>query len=300
MSKELISVIIPVYNPDVSFPKTIRSVLNQTYKNFELIIMDDGSDIDIIPILSQFNDQRIIYKKLEHKNANVARNQGISTSNGKYIAMLDSDDLWLDNHLNDCLNTLQKSNAHGLYGSLLLRDTNGQERPFHVRKLNKDERMINYLLKTGYGAQTSTLFLTTQSAKEILWDPSLNRHQDYDFIVRYDKKYQLIPKENPTVIYVCTQKKTVIDFKSCINFIKSNKNDIEPQLYISYNSHMLMLAKNRNATNDIIKYYIKEATRYKEYLSYFNYAMIRYPQTRIERFKCKIAYIFHIIKTKIE
>jgi glycosyltransferase involved in cell wall biosynthesis len=72
----LVSVIVPAYNPDQSVYQTIQSVLNQTYKNFELVIINDGSEIDMIPIINRINDQRIIYHKLEHKNANVARNYG--------------------------------------------------------------------------------------------------------------------------------------------------------------------------------------------------------------------------------
>jgi glycosyltransferase involved in cell wall biosynthesis len=99
--------------------------------------VDDGSTIDSLPYIEQFDDPRIQYYKLEHKNANVARNYGINQSKGKYIAMLDSDDLWLENHLEDCINTLQKAGADGLYGSLILRNINGHEQVSHIRSLNE-------------------------------------------------------------------------------------------------------------------------------------------------------------------
>ena len=294
----IISVIVPVYNPDYSFQSTIQSVLNQTYKNFELIVVDDGSDKDIAPVIEQLEDSRIRYYKQEHQNANVARNYGIAQSKGKYIAMLDSDDLWLENHLEDCIHTLQQTNADGLYGSLIIRHQNGGEQSCRVRHLNEDETMINYLLSTGYGAQTSTLFLTAESAKDILWDAELNRHQDYDFVVRYSKKYRLAPKENPTVIYRLSQGAKIIDFESCIRFIKSNMDDIEPQLYIRYNYNMLLVAKNQKADKDIINYYIKESTRYKEYLSYYQYMMIRHPKNWLEKLKCRLEYTFYILSIK--
>jgi len=300
MNQSLISVITPVYNPDETLCNTIQSVLNQTYKNFEFILIDDGSTVDVIPFIEQFDDTRIKYYKLEHKNANVARNYGINQSKGKYIAMLDSDDLWLEDHLENCINTLQKADADGLYGSLILRDINGSEQTFQVRRLNEGETMIDYLLNAGFGAQTSTLFLTSESAKDILWDPSLNRHQDYDFVVRYSKKYRLIPEEKPTVIYVFSLKEKKIDFRSCIRFIESNINDIDPQIYINYNLNMLMLAKNRKAPDDILKQYIKESTRYKEYLPYYKYILIRYPENWIEKIECKLEYLFYILKIRVE
>jgi glycosyltransferase involved in cell wall biosynthesis len=300
MNPELISVVVPVYNPDESFYKTIQSVLNQTYKYFELILVDDGSEIDIANIVNPFNDLRIRYYKQEHQNANVARNYGITQSQGEYIAMLDSDDIWLETHLEDCINTLQNNDADGLYGSLILKHADGREQSFHVRRLNEDENMINYLLQTGYGAQTSTLFLTSESVKDILWNPSLKRHQDYDFVVRYSRKYRLIPKENPSVIYVYSSKEKMIDFNSCIQFIKSNIDDIEPQLYNNYNFNMFLLAKNKSATDDIIKHYIKEATRYKVYLSYHKYIMIRHPKNWFEKIKCKLEYLFHVLQVRVE
>jgi hypothetical protein len=133
-----------------------------------------------------------------------------------------------------------------------------------------------------------------------LWDSKLNRHQDYDFVVRYSRKYQLIPKEKPTVIYFFNLGEKMIDFKSCIRFIKSNINDIDPQLYLNYNYNMLLMAKNRNADKDTIKHYIRESTRHKEYLSYYRYVMIQYPKNWFERLKCKLEYLFHILLIKVE
>jgi len=77
----LISVVIPVYNPDEILIETIQSVLKQTYQNFEIIIVDDGSATDIVSYLEQVTDKRFIIYKLQHKNANVARNYGVSHSN---------------------------------------------------------------------------------------------------------------------------------------------------------------------------------------------------------------------------
>ena len=297
----LISVVIPTYNTaNEVLQATLNSVLHQTYPNIEIWLIDDGSETDVLPLVEEINDQRIHYQKLPHTNANVARNYGITQSKGKYIAMLDSDDLWLANHLEDCLQTLQQTNADGLYGSLIIRHQNGGEQSVRVRHLNEDETMINYLLSTGYGAQTSTLFLTAESAKDVLWDAELKRHQDYDFVVRYSKKYRLAPKEKATVIYRLSQGAKTIDFESCIRFIKSNMDDIEPQLYLNYNYNMLLMAKNQNAGTDIINHYIKESTRYKAYLSYYRYVTIRYPKNWLERLKCKLEYLLDVLLIKVE
>ena len=295
LSTPLISVIIPVFNPSEEICETIQSVLNQIYQNFEIIIVDDGSEIDVIPYINRFDDQRIMYYKLDHKNANVARNYGITCSKGKYIAMLDSDDFWLESHLEDCINTLQNAKADGVYGSLFLKYGNGYERPVYVRHLNEGEKMINYLLSAGVGAQTSTLFFTKESARDILWDETLARHQDYDFIVRYHRKYKLIPKTKPTVIYNCSNMAKSIDYQSCMRFIKNNIRDIKPQFYNDYNLKMLKSAIGNNASHDIIKQYQKEATRYPSYLSFDKYISIMNPKTWHKKLLCKLIYIFHLL-----
>jgi len=89
----LVSIVIPLYNSRVTLHDCVESVLQQTHSNFEIILVDDGSDEIYTDIIGHFNDSRIAYYKLKHLNANVARNYGIVKSKGKYIAMLDSDDL---------------------------------------------------------------------------------------------------------------------------------------------------------------------------------------------------------------
>ncbi|GHT84508.1 hypothetical protein FACS18947_2060 [Bacteroidia bacterium] len=302
MEQPLISIVIPVYNQTTDVLRsTLGSVVSQTYKNIEILIIDDGSDADILSMIKDVKNHKIFYHKLEHKNANVARNYGIIKSKGKYIAMLDADDMWLENHLEDCLNTLKNADADGLYGSLILRNSASRaEQIVTVREPKKDETMIDYLLSHGYGAQTSTLFIQSETAKDILWNPNLNRHQDYDFVVRYSKKYKLIPKQTPTVIYTLGNNVANIDFISCMQFIKENENDISPDIYCKYHLNMLSLARQRNESEDIIKHYQKEATRCKEYLSYVQFLTLRQPQSQRDTVKLKLEYLFHILRIRTE
>lgn len=96
---KLVSVIVPVYNVEKYIAQTIDSVLNQTYSNFELLIIDDESPDRSIEICQQFDDPRI--KIISQKNRGLAgaRNTGIRHAKGDYLAFLDSDDLWLPEKL---------------------------------------------------------------------------------------------------------------------------------------------------------------------------------------------------------
>ncbi len=92
----LVSVILPTYNRGKLVSKSINSVLNQSYNNFELIIVDDGSTDQTEKIINSFNDNRIVYLKHNYnKHASAARNTGIAKSKGEFIAFLDDDDQWL-------------------------------------------------------------------------------------------------------------------------------------------------------------------------------------------------------------
>lgn len=305
MCEPQISVVIPAYNHPELLYKTIESVLKQTFSDFEVLVIDDGSEMDLTETISHFSyDPRLKYIKIKHSNANVARNYGIESSNGGYIAMLDSDDLWLDTHLEQCLMSL--GNSDGLYGSLILRYSDpGQDRIIYTRNLQNDELMINFLLNNGYAAQTSTLFMTASSAKDIMWDPILKRHQDYDFVVRYSKKYKMIALHDPTVICQRINKKMIIDFESCITFIKKFQNEINPMTYVLYNFNMLKLVRSYIALgydvgSDIINYYITETLKYSHYLSYRDYLYIMDPKNKFQIYKSVLRYIVGILKCRVE
>lgn len=99
---DFVSVIIPVYNRVEQLKRAIESVINQSFADFELIIIDDGSSLDIKSVISSFNDNRIVYLKNEqNKGVSYSRNRGILSSKGKYISFLDSDDKWFKRKLEE-------------------------------------------------------------------------------------------------------------------------------------------------------------------------------------------------------
>ncbi|WP_288359952.1 glycosyltransferase [uncultured Bacteroides sp.] len=293
----LVSVVIPCYN-SVELRRTLESVCKQTHTCWEAICVDDGSDMELLPIIEALGDPRIFYYRLtEHTNANVARNYGILHSRGAYVAMLDSDDEWLESHLEDSLRILSEGHTDCVYSSLILRGKT--DSVFTTRAVNDSETMIDFLLSTGYGAQTSTLVMTASSAKEILWDEKLHRHQDYDFVVRYSRKYRMFPKITPTVIYHCSNTSRTIDFDSCIRFIRSVEDEITDRIYMNYHKHMLRLAVSCNAQEKIVNHYRKAVTHYEYLLPFYDYLLILKPRNKFQAWVLKMKYILGILMVKI-
>jgi len=107
-----VTVIIPTHNRAKILQRTIESVLYQTYQNFELIIVDDGSTDETKQFVSKYvakSEGKIRYIYQDHKNVSYARNLGIKNAHGQYIAFLDSDDIWLPQKLEKQVEVLDRS-----------------------------------------------------------------------------------------------------------------------------------------------------------------------------------------------
>lgn len=113
---DLVSIIMPSYNTEKYIAETIQSVIDQTYTNWELIIVDDCSNDNTDEVVSQFDDARIKYiKNSVNSGAAVSRNMALKEASGKWIAFLDSDDLWMQDKLEKQLSFMKENNYHFSY-----------------------------------------------------------------------------------------------------------------------------------------------------------------------------------------
>lgn len=109
-TESLVSIITPSYNSERFMSQTIESILNQTYTNWELIIVDDCSSDETLSIVRKFTDERIrLYQLKENSGAAVARNTAMDHANGRYLAFLDSDDMWTKDKLTKQVYFMQKN-----------------------------------------------------------------------------------------------------------------------------------------------------------------------------------------------
>jgi len=172
----LVSVIIPYFNKKSSIKDTVNSVLNQTFKNLEIIIIYDDENLsDYDYLMGEFKNKKNIkiFKNIKNIGAGLSRNIGIKKSNGEIIAFLDSDDLWLPNKLEDQLNFMIKHNYDFTFSNYEKKMLNGNT----IKAETQKEFDYNNLLKS-CDIGLSTVMLNKKIIKENLF-PNLVTKEDY-------------------------------------------------------------------------------------------------------------------------
>lgn len=143
MNEPLVSIITPVYNAERFLSDTIKSVQNQTYKNWEILLIDDCSKDNSAQIIKEFQkyDNRIKYIKLKkNSGASVSRNEGIRNAKGRFIAFVDSDDIWKPEKLDIQIKYMLKENLGFTFTSYRYMKENGEL----TNKIAKAPSKINY------------------------------------------------------------------------------------------------------------------------------------------------------------
>lgn len=203
LSTPLISVVIPTFNRADIILKTLFSVLNQTYKNIEVFVVDDASTDKTAEVMATVNDPRVHFIPLPANTGGTRpRNEGIERSAGELIALLDSDDEWLPNKLELQYQYLmtRSGNARVCMTAKINKRPEGE----YVRRnkpLKTYSSIMEYLL-LGNDFQTSTLLLDAEIAKIAKFDPLLRKHQDWDFALRLEENNaQFFYFDEPLTIY---------------------------------------------------------------------------------------------------
>jgi glycosyltransferase involved in cell wall biosynthesis len=189
-----VSVIIPTFNRANLIEKAIKSVLKQTYQDFEIIVVDDGSIDNTEEIIRGFKDKRVKYIKKYKKNRgiSVARNIGIKVARGKYIALLDSDDEWLPEKLNKQMKIFESESSE--VGVVYTGDYYVNEKDKEIKKVHiprKKGYIYEDLLKAEGGLYVSTVLVKKECfAKVGLFDENFPAREDLDMWIRIAKYYK--------------------------------------------------------------------------------------------------------------
>jgi teichuronic acid biosynthesis glycosyltransferase TuaG len=174
----LISVITPFYNSEKFLDQTIQSVVNQTYSQWELLLVNDASIDNSKNIAEKYSaaDSRIQLINLnKNSGAGVARNSGTQMAKGKYIAFLDADDVWLPHKLETQLEFMEKHQANLCFSSYLLMDEQGNQLGKMIEALS--ELSYQKLLKSNYIGNLTGIYNAEVLGK--ICSPEIRKRQDW-------------------------------------------------------------------------------------------------------------------------
>lgn len=192
--EELISIIIPVYNVEAYLEECLESLENQSYKNFEAIVIDDGSKDKSGKICDKYaqNDKRI--KVIHKKNEGVskARNVGLDIANGKYITFLDADDYLHVDGLKNLLETIKENQSDiAISGVKDIKDgIEIRSNPKIKATLNREEMLKMFFEERAFQCVIWAKIYTKEIIGKERFDETLTIAEDFDFIYRIFKKMQ--------------------------------------------------------------------------------------------------------------
>ena len=186
---EMVTVILPVYNRIDTVKSSIESVLNQSYTNFELIVVDDGSDDGSKELLETLNNEKItLLHNTTRKGVSTARNRGLEVAKGKYVAYLDSDNLWDSRYLAAMVGAFKRlPDADVVYSGQYLFKGNAKN-PYAVRFGSFNRSLLNNRNYIDINSLCHKKELTDRIGG---FDESLVRLVDYDLILRMSENAQI-------------------------------------------------------------------------------------------------------------
>ncbi|MBH8555078.1 glycosyltransferase [Nostocaceae cyanobacterium CENA357] len=197
-----ISVVIPAYNSEKTIKATIDSVLNQTFTDFELIIINDGSQDSTLDIVSQIQDSRIKIFCFENAGGNVSRNRGLHQSVGKFVSFLDADDIWTHEKLASQFKALQENvEAKVAYSWTDYIDENGVFLFSGTHNIYNgdiyEKLLVNNFLENG-----SNPLIYREALIELDgFDESLKAAQDWDMWLRLAAQYNFVGVPSVHILY---------------------------------------------------------------------------------------------------
>lgn len=197
-----ISVIIPVYNAERTILETIQSVQQQTFSDFELVVINDGSTDRTLELLDTIKDYRLKVFSYSNGGLSVARNRGIALATGEFITFLDADDLWTYDKLELQLRALQQHPEAGVAYSWTCNMSEKGESFFEGKSVLFEGNVYPHLLLTNFIANGSNILIRRQAIESVgEFDPTLAPCADWDFYLRLASRWTFVVVPKPQILY---------------------------------------------------------------------------------------------------
>lgn len=225
---ELVSIVIPCYNAEKYIVETIKSVINQTYSNWELIIVNDGSTDSSLNIIKEFaaNDNRISFIDKSNSGVSDSRNKGLEKAKGNYIAFLDADDSWNPVYLAKQITNLHVTPCTISYTACQLVNKNGEKLNQQIRGENYPQLNDFLIQKANYNTNPSGIVYKKKCFENVSgFDINLSNNADQAILI------QLLAKGN-SIGYV---DELLWDYRIHDNNMSKNINVLEKDTLYLFN-----------------------------------------------------------------
>lgn len=251
----MFSVVIPLYNKELSVKDTIQSVLDQTFTDFEIIIVNDGSTDNSLQLILEFTDPRIRIVDKTNGGVSSARNRGIAEARYEWIAFLDGDDIWKKNHLEVVHNMIIRYPEDNVFCTSFIRSN--QQLP---ARLDADIQVIEDYFKEAIKDHfywTSATCINC-SVFELVgnFNERYNRGEDLDLWARIGRKYRFIKSNKVTAIYRIeaenrSDRSFILEKSRVFNYdFKDSKSESETRYFKKQIvKSLIMLFKKRDFRN---------------------------------------------------
>ncbi|MBD1806884.1 glycosyltransferase [Microcoleus sp. FACHB-SPT15] len=198
----LISVIVPVYNAEKTIQETIESILNQTFTDFDLIIINDGCQDSTLKVISTIQDPRLKVFSYLNSGVSASRNRGLAQATGEFISFIDADDLWTANKLENQLRVLRENiQAAVAYSWTDWIDESGQILG-KGSYITQEGNVFAQMLLNDFVANGSNCLIRRQALIEVGgFDETLAHGEDWDLWLRLAARYEFIAIPSPQVLY---------------------------------------------------------------------------------------------------
>ena len=198
----MFSVVIPLYNKELSIRNTIQSVLDQTCQDFEIVVVHDGSSDNSAAVVDAIEDDRIRLIHQKNQGVSAARNRGIKEARYEWIAFLDGDDLWGKAHLQEISLMMQKfPNEKVFVTSFEYSDKRPMFRHPRSEPIFKVENYFKEAMKESL--MWTSIVVVHKSCIDVVggFNETLNRGEDLDLWARLARAYEIVKSERLTAVY---------------------------------------------------------------------------------------------------